>query len=48
VHGLGLELKQPTPNFSGVNKLLRRFRYWDTDIPHEDPFKPLMRDEPGR
>ena len=40
VQGLGLELKQPTPNFSGVNKLLTRFRYWDIDIPHEDPFKP--------
>lgn len=40
VHGLGLELKQPTPNFSGVDRLLRRFRYWDIDMPHEDPFNP--------
>ncbi len=43
VHGLGLELKQPTPNFAGVDRLLRRFRYWDIDIPHEDPFEPTRR-----
>jgi len=36
--GLGFKIKQITPNFSGVNKLLRRFRYWDLDIPHQDPF----------
>jgi len=43
LRGLGLELKQPTPNFAGVDKLLRRFRYWDIDIPHEDPFEPTQR-----
>jgi hypothetical protein len=36
--GLGFKIKQITPNYSGVNKLLRRFRYWDLDIPHQDPF----------
>jgi hypothetical protein len=38
LHNLGFELKQRTPNFPGVNRLLMRFRYWDLDIPHEDPF----------
>ena len=36
--GLGFKIKQITPNYSRVNKLLRRFRYWDLDIPHQDPF----------
>lgn len=37
---LGLEMWQPTPNFSGMDSLLTRFRYWEDDLPHEDPFKP--------
>jgi hypothetical protein len=35
---LGFDCGQRTPNFGGVDKLLRRFRYWEDDIPHEDPF----------
>lgn len=37
--GLGLGHRQATPNFNGVNILLNRFRYWEDDIPHDDPFE---------
>lgn len=39
---LGFTVKHMTPNLSGVDKLLRRFKYWDLDVPHQDPF--LMQD----
>jgi hypothetical protein len=35
---LGFKVKPRTPNLSGVDKLLRRFKYWDLDVPHQDPF----------
>ena len=35
----GLELHQPTPDFSAVESLLgARYGYWDHDIPHSNPF----------
>jgi len=39
---LGFTVKHMTPNLSGVDKLLRRFKYWDLDVAHQDPF--LMQD----
>jgi hypothetical protein len=35
---LGFTVKHMTPNLSGVDKLLRRFKYWDLDVAHQDPF----------
>jgi hypothetical protein len=32
--GLGFECGQRTPNFEGVDRLLRRFNYWIDDVPH--------------
>ena len=35
----GLELCQPTPDFTGIESLLiGRYGYWDDDIEHTDPF----------
>jgi len=39
--GLGLDVWQKTPNMAGVDRLLRRFRYWDDDVPHDDYFGEL-------
>jgi hypothetical protein len=36
----GFKIKQITPNLSGVDKLLRRFKYWELDVSHQDPFPP--------
>ena len=37
--GLGLDVKQSTPNLKGIGHLLRRFHYWDDDVDHIDPFR---------
>ena len=35
----GLELHQPTPDFLGIESLLRaRYGYWNDDIEHTNPF----------
>ena len=39
LRGMGLVVLQETPNLKGVEKLLRRFHYWDDDVPHSDPFE---------
>lgn len=39
--GLGFEIPQQTPNFKGIDKLLRRLHYWEDDVPHDDPFDGL-------
>ncbi len=36
--GLGFELPQHAPNFSGLNRFLQRFNYWTDDIPHPEVF----------
>jgi tetratricopeptide (TPR) repeat protein len=43
---LGLRMKHMTPNLTGIDRLLRRFRYWELDVPHEDPFK-IVLEEPN-
>jgi hypothetical protein len=35
---LGLRVKHLTPNLVGIDRLLGRFRYWELDVPHNDPF----------
>ena len=36
---LGLECRQQTPDFDGIDDFLReRFNYWTDDVEHEDPF----------
>jgi hypothetical protein len=42
---LGLRVKQMTPNLVGIDRLLRRFRYWELDLPHENPFKTSAGDQ---
>ena len=35
----GLECRQETPDFLGIERLLAaRYGYWDDDIAHDDPF----------
>jgi hypothetical protein len=34
--GLGFECAQRTPNFEGLDRLLRRFNYWTDDVPHSE------------
>ncbi len=35
----GLELQQETPDIPAIERLLaERYRYWDDDVPHENPF----------
>jgi hypothetical protein len=34
--GLGFECAQRTPNFEGLDYLLRRFNYWTDDVPHPE------------
>lgn len=37
--GVRLELHQRTPDLSAIDHFLAiRYRYWDDDVPHEDPF----------
>jgi hypothetical protein len=36
--GLGFVVPQRTPNFDGLNRFLKRFNYWDDDIPHPPIF----------
>lgn len=37
---LGLELRQETPDFKGIEHFLRhRYNYWTDDIAHADPFQ---------
>jgi hypothetical protein len=43
---LGLRMKHMTPNLTGIDRLLRRFRYCELDVPHEDPFK-IVLEEPN-
>jgi hypothetical protein len=39
LRNLGFTVKHMTPNLSGVDRLLRRFKYWDLDdVAHQDPF----------
>jgi hypothetical protein len=35
---LGFVVRQLTPNLKGIDLLLRRFHYWDDDVPHPDFF----------
>jgi len=36
---LGLDCRQVAPDFSAIEELLAvRYRYWDDDVPHDDPF----------
>lgn len=39
---MGFRVSQMTPNFGGVDAFLRRFKYWDLDVPHADPFGPSI------
>ena len=39
LEGLGLRVWQRTPNFVAIDQLLRRFRYWDDDVPHREIFQ---------
>ncbi len=35
----GLECQQETPDFPAIERLLaKRYRYWNADVPHADPF----------
>ncbi len=43
-HQWGFELRHMTPSFSGVNAFLRRFRYWEDDVPHSPIFTVLKSD----
>lgn len=39
VRNNNLELYQATPDFPSIEKFLAvRYRYWDIDVPHDDPF----------
>lgn len=39
VQGWGLELRQETPDFAAIERLLAaRYAYWDDDVSHDDPF----------
>jgi len=39
LRGLGHELHQPTPHFRGIERFLaERYRYWEGDADHDDPF----------
>jgi hypothetical protein len=39
----GFEVRQSTPNFAAIGAFLKRFRYWEDDVPHE-PFFLAPRD----
>jgi hypothetical protein len=38
VKNLGYRLEQMTPNFKGITTFLARFKYWELDVPHQNPF----------
>lgn len=38
LRNLGFRLEQMTPNFKGINAFLARFKYWELDVPHQNPF----------
>jgi hypothetical protein len=38
LRGMGFRVDQMTPNFPGIDAFLRRFKYWELDVPHADPF----------
>ena len=35
LNNMGFQVRQQTPNFEGIDALLRRFNYWTDDIEHE-------------
>ena len=35
---LGFRVDQLTPNFQGIDAFLARFKYWELDVPHSNPF----------
>lgn len=39
ITSMGFRVDQMTPNFAGIDSFLRRFKYWELDAPHSDPFK---------
>lgn len=43
IRSLGLRMSQRTPNFPGMEMLLRRFKYWDLDVQHEQ----ILPEEPS-
>jgi hypothetical protein len=38
ITSMGFRVDQMTPNLPGIDTFLRRFKYWDLDVPHSDPF----------
>lgn len=39
VQGWGLEIRQETPDFAAIERLLAaRYGYWEDDVAHDDPF----------
>jgi len=38
LNNMGFRVDQMTPNFKGIDAFLRRFKYWELDVPHENPF----------
>jgi hypothetical protein len=39
ITSMGFRVDQMTPNFPGIDSFLRRFKYWELDVPHSDPFR---------
>lgn len=39
ITSMGFRVDQMTPNFPGIDAFLRRFKYWELDVPHSDPFR---------
>src|SRR5882672_2382867 len=39
ITSMGFPVEQMTPNFNGMDAFLRRFKYWELDVPHQDPFE---------
>jgi hypothetical protein len=39
IASMGFRVEQMTPNFNGMDTFLRRFKYWELDVPHLDPFE---------
>jgi hypothetical protein len=40
IANMGFRVDQMTPNFPGIDAFLTRFKYWDLDVPHPNPFRP--------
>jgi hypothetical protein len=40
ITSMGFQVHQMTPNFPGIDSFLRRFKYWELDVAHADPFAP--------